>query len=298
MRFRHADGRPADAGPADRGLAGTAEAGATQPKGGDVVRRHRLSTRLWHWINAVTILILLMSGLTIFNAHPRLYWGQYGANPDTAWLQIGNSDGEGYLRVGETSVTTTGVLGRWTGSDGQARNRAFPSWATIPSGYNLGLARRWHLTFAWVFATGIVLYLIWSLANRHFWRDLVPGRSELRPGHVWRDIKDHARLRFPTGVAALKYNILQKAAYLGVLVVMIPVMVLSGLTMSPAVDATWPWLLDLFGGRQSARSIHFIMAALLVGFFLVHIAMVVLAGPLNELRSMITGRFRLPKEKP
>jgi thiosulfate reductase cytochrome b subunit len=75
-------------------------------------------------------------------------------------------------------------------------------------------------------------------------------------------------------------------------------MVLTGLAMSPAMSAAWPWLLDLFGGRQSARSIHFIVAFLLVLFFLVHIVMVILAGPFNELRSMITGRYRLPKEKP
>lgn len=274
-----------------------AKSQATSPEGGDVVRRHRFSTRLWHWINAIAILVLLMSGLTIFNAHPRLYWGQYGANTDYAWLQIGSSDGAGYLRIGDVSVTTTGVLGRWTDSDGEARNRAFPSWSTIPSSYNLGLGRRWHLTFAWLFAAGIVSYLLWSLANRHLWRDLLPRRSELHPRHVWRDIKDHARLKFPTGAAALNYSILQKASYLGVIVVMIPAMVLSGLTMSPSMDATWPWLLDLFGGRQTARSIHFIIAALLVVFFIVHILMVLLAGPLNELRSIITGRFRLPKEK-
>ena len=90
---------------------------------------------------------------------------------------------------------------------------------------------------------------------------------------------------------------MQKLAYLGVLVVLIPVMILTGLTMSPSMDATWPWLLDLFGGRQSARSIHFIAAWALVAFFVVHLVMVVLAGPINEIRSMITGRYRLPEEK-
>ena len=265
--------------------------------GGDLVKRHRLSTRLWHWINFATIVILLMSGLMIFNAHPRLYWGSYGANPDPAWLEIGSEDGDGYLRIGELSVTTTGVLGRWTDGSGQAQNRAFPAWSTIPSSYSLSMARRWHLTFAWVFAVGIALYILWSLLNRHLWRDLTPSRREMRPGHIWQDVKDHARLRFPTGRAALRYNFMQKASYFGVIVVLIPVMVLSGLTMSPAMDATWPWLLDIFGGRQNARSIHFIVAWMLVAFFIAHILMVVLAGPINELRSMITGRFRLPKEK-
>ena len=280
------------------------DAGPTVPQdrvplavGGDLVKRHRLSTRLWHWINAGTLVIMLMSGLMIFNAHPRLYWGQYGANADPSWLEIGSEEDKGYLRVGDLTIGTTGFLGVQALGDGQVRKRPFPPWATIPSDYNLALARRWHLTFAWVFAAGIVAYGLWSLANGHIRRDLLPRRDELRPQHVWQDIKDHAMLKFPKGPAALNYNILQKASYLGVIAVLIPTMVLTGLTMSPSMVATWPWLLDLFGGRQSARSIHFVLAALLVLFVIVHLVMVVLAGPFNEVRSMITGRFRLPKEK-
>ncbi|WP_306132986.1 cytochrome b/b6 domain-containing protein [Roseivivax marinus] len=275
----------------------TQDPAAAAPQGGEVVRRHRLSTRLWHWINAAVLLIMLMSGLMIFNAHPRLYWGQYGANPDPAWLQIGATQEEGYLRIGTIEVPTTGVLGRWTGSNGQEETRAFPSWATIPSSYNLALARRWHLTFAWLLSASILIYLGWSVVNGHLRRDLLPRRGELSPRHIWTDIKSHARLRLPKGAAALRYNSLQKAAYLAVLVILLPGMILTGLTMSPGMDASWTWLLDLFGGRQSARSLHFIFAFLLVGFFVVHILMVLVAGPLNELRSMITGRFRLPKEK-
>jgi thiosulfate reductase cytochrome b subunit len=114
---------------------------------------------------------------------------------------------------------------------------------------------------------------------------------------LWHEIRDHARLRFPAGVAALQYNALQKIAYISVLFGLLPLVVLTGLTMSPGVNAAWPWLLDLFGGRQSARSIHFLCALGFVLFILVHLLMVILAGPLNEIRSMITGRFRLPKER-
>ena len=270
---------------------------STAPRGGDVVDRHRLSARLWHWTNVVTLVIMLMSGLMIFNAHPRLYWGQYGANADHSWLQIGAQDDAGYLRIGDLTVTTTGVLGRWTDEGGQIRNRAFPYWATIPQSYNLALARRWHLTFAWVFAVGMFAYLIRSLVNRHLQRDLLPTRQELRPSHIWSDIKHHARLQFPRGEAARRYNVLQKFAYLSVLIVLIPGMILTGFTMSPNLNASVSWLLDLFGGRQSARSLHFIFATGLVLFIVVHLLMVILAGPLNEVRSMITGRYRLPKEK-
>jgi thiosulfate reductase cytochrome b subunit len=265
--------------------------------GGDVIDRHRLSTRLWHWTNVVTLVIMLMSGLMIFNAHPRLYWGKYGANADYAWLQIGVQDDKGYLRVGSLTLTTTGVLGRWTDASGVTRNRAFPDWATLPKGYNLAVARRWHLTFAWLFALGIAAYLIQSLWNRHLQRDLLPTSAEIRPAHIWTDIKHHARLQFPTGAAAQRYNILQKLASLSVLIILIPGMILTGFTMSPGLNASMSWLLDLFGGRQSARSLHFIFAICIVLFIIVHLLMVALAGPLNEVRSMITGRYRLPKEK-
>lgn len=275
----------------------TATPEQSAPKGGDVVRRHRLSTRLWHWVNFAALVILLMSGLMIFNAHPRLYWGEYGANYDPAWLEIGAREGAGYTRIGSAEFDTTGVLGLSTDAGGNARALAFPGWATIPSTYDLALARRWHLTFAWLFALGLLAYLPWSLANGHLRRDLLPAARELSPRHLWREITNHARLRFARGAAARHYNTLQKASYIGVLFLLIPLMVLTGLTMSPAIDAAWPWLLDLFGGRQSARSIHFITAALLVLFFVVHILMVLLAGPLNETWSMISGRFRLPREK-
>jgi Ni/Fe-hydrogenase b-type cytochrome subunit len=230
-----------------------------------IAYRHRLPTRLWHWLNALTVFVMLMSGLMIFNAHPHLYWGQYGANFDHPWLSF--------------------------------RGRPFPGWATIPSTYNLAAARRWHLAFAWLLVVPLVLFLITSLINRHAQRDLAPTRDEARPSHIWDDIQQHARLRFPTGDAALKHNILQKISYVSVIFVLLPLMVLTGLTMSPAMDAAWPWLVVLFGGRQSARSIHFICAAALLGFILVHLTMVVLAGPINEIRSMITGRFRVPPDR-
>jgi len=163
--------------------------------------------------------------------------------------------------------------------------------------YNLAAARRWHLAFAWLLVVPLLLFLVTSLINRHARRDLAPTRDEVKPGHIWHDIREHARLRFPTGEAALRYNILQKFSYISVIFVLLPLMILTGLTMSPAMDAAWPWLLDVFGGRQSARSIHFICATLLLAFVIVHLVMVALAGPINEIGSMITGRFRVPPER-
>ncbi|SNS58759.1 Thiosulfate reductase cytochrome b subunit [Sphingomonas laterariae] len=272
-------------------------ADATKSTAGRTVFRHRLSTRAWHWLNALTVIVMLMSGLMIFNAHPRLYWGHAGANADPAWLEIGATPTEGILKVGALTLPTTGVLGRWTDRHGVVQTRAFPGWATIPTDYSLAGARRWHLAFAWVLVIGGALYGVASLINRHIQRDLAPSRGELAPRHIWRDIKDHARGRLPGGEAAARYNILQKLSYLAVIFGLLPLMVLSGLGMAPGVDAGWPWIVDLLGGRQSARSIHFLCATALLGFILVHLAMVVIAGPINEIRSMITGRYRLPAER-
>jgi len=273
-------------------------ADAQEPRSGDLVRRHRLSTRLWHWTNAVALLVMLMSGLMIFNAHPRLYWGEYGANFDSAWLQIGaTSGGEGVLRIGDSSWRTTGLLGVWTDGDGTVRRNAFPGWATIPSTYDLASARVWHLAFAWVLSLGLLIYLSWSLVDGHIRRDLHIVRAEWRLSHIWRDVKDHARLRFPAGIAALRYNVLQKLAYAGVLFGLLPLVIVTGLAMSPGMDAAWPWLSAIWGGRQSARSLHFLAAFGLVGFFAVHIVMVLLSGPINQVRAMVTGRFRLPVDR-
>jgi Ni/Fe-hydrogenase b-type cytochrome subunit len=259
--------------------------------------RHRLPTRIWHWLNAVSILILLTSGLMIFNAHPRLYWGKYGANFDRAWLAIGPSPtGGGQAVIGPVRVPTTGVLGHWRDQQGNVQTRAFPYWMTLPSRYSLAGARRWHFLFAWVLALGGTAYVAASLVNRHFRKDILPSRDELKARHLWGDIRDHARLRLPTGDAAGRYNILQKLAYIAVIFGLIPLMILTGLTMGPGFNATFPQLLDLFGGRQSARSIHFLCAMGLLLFIGVHLAMVVVAGPLNEMRSMITGWFRTPPE--
>src|SRR5206468_1405494 len=187
-----------------------------------LVRRHRASTRIWHWVNALTVFLMLMSGLMIFNAHPRLYWGQYGANFDQAWLEIGSTADAGYLRIGSLKVATTGLLGYRTQADGNINRRAFPGWATIPSAYSLSAGRRWHLAFAWVLALGLIAYWLASLVNRHAWRDLFPRPAELAPRHLWHEIRDHVRLRFPAGAAALNYNTLQKLSYFGVIFVLLP----------------------------------------------------------------------------
>jgi thiosulfate reductase cytochrome b subunit len=266
----------------------------------ETVYRHRLPTRLWHWLNVVALLVLLMSGLQIFNAHPALYWGQAGSDLDSPALEIGTSGAGsnliGIVEIAGREINTTGFLGLSKGSNGELRPIAFPSWATLPGYRDLATARHWHFFFAWVFGLNMLMYLGFSLINGHLRRDLAPVKGELSPRHILHDIWQHMRLRFPKGEAAKRYNILQKLAYLSVIVVALPLMILTGLTMSPGFNAIAPWLLDVFGGRQSARTLHFICATFLVLFVIVHLVMLILAGVWNEMRSMFTGRYVIKHE--
>ena len=217
------------------------------------MKRHALSTRLWHWLNLLSVVVLFMSGLTISNAHPRLYWGQWGFAPEQAWLLVPR----------------------------------FPDWMTIPGYYNLALARDWHLLMAWPFALGLLFIWIAMLANRHFRRDIATDRDEWRPAAIRRDIAAHLRLDFDHGPG--RYNFLQKLSYGLVLGVFLPMMVLTGMLISPGMEPSLGWLVELVGGRQSARSLHFLFAFAIVGFFVVHVMLVLLSGPLRQIRDMITG---------
>lgn len=220
------------------------------------MKRHALSTRLWHWVNLACLVVLFMSGLNISNAHPRLYWGQWGFAPDQAWLYLPR----------------------------------FPGWMTIPGHYSLAGARLWHFLAAWPFAAGLLLFLAAAIANGHVRRDLATRAAEWRWSAIKADIAAHLRLEFEHEGA--KFNFLQKLAYGAVIFLALPLMILTGLAMSPAMDANWPWLIDLFGGRQSARSIHFLIAWGLLGFLLLHVALVLLSGPVRQLRAMISGGER------
>ena len=280
--------------------AQAASAAATPPR--ERIYRHRLVTRLTHWINVLAFSLLLMSGLQIFNAHPRLYWGQYGADADSAFVEMiakRGPDGQviGVTRIGPLTLTTTGVLGA-SKTAGQLGPRGFPAWTTLPSYQDLATGRRWHFFAAWLFAINGAVYLAFAFFSGHVRRDLALTRDEARPRRIWRDIVDHVRLKHPSGEAAKRYNTLQKIAYLSVIFVLLPLMVLTGLSMSPGVNAALPFLLDLFGGRQSARTVHFICANLMVLFIIVHLVEVVLAGVWNEIRSMITGWYDVRPEKP
>jgi thiosulfate reductase cytochrome b subunit len=268
---------------------------AATAQGTEMVYRHSLLVRLTHWVNVLCLLVLLMSGLQIFNAHPTLYFGDR-SDSDRAVLALQaarQEDGTytGVTRVGGIAFDTTGVLGLSRDEDGELEARGFPRWITLPSYRDLATGRRWHFFFAWVFVLNLLVYLFHSFASGHVARDLAPSKTEL--GHIGQSVWEHLRFRFPKGEEAKRYNVLQKLAYLVGIFLVLPVTILAGLTLSPGLDAAFPGLLDLFGGRQSARTIHFIGATLIVLFVLVHVFMVFVSGLWNNLRSMITGRYRI-----
>jgi thiosulfate reductase cytochrome b subunit len=262
-------------------------------------RRHSWPVRLLHWINVLAFFLLLMSGLQIFNAHPALNWGKSSYNGRPPILQMGaRLDAQGHpmgvTRVFGHEFDTTGVLGWSVDTDGQPTERGFPAWATLPGQQWLAMARRWHFFFAWVLVINGFAYLAYTLASRHLTRDLLPTRADWRS--IGQSIKDHLLLRHARGEAARRYNILQKLAYIGVIFVLFPLIVLMGWAMSPGLDTLLPGWIDVFGGRQSARTIHFVVAWLLVGFVSIHLFEVVVSGFWNNLRSMLTGRYRITDE--
>lgn len=225
--------------------------------GGADVWRHPLWVRITHWLNAGAVIVLLMSGLNILQAHPHLYWGLTSTFADP-WF----------------SPPTP------------------PGWLMIPSTRDLATARHWHFLFAWIFVANGLAYLAWGLVSRRFGRRLWPTRTEL--GDLPASVAEHARLRFPRDERARAYNVLQKLTYLAMILVVLPLMLITGLSMSPGFNAgVGGVLLELLGGRQSARTLHFIAASLIVGFVLVHVGLVVWTGLANNMRAMITGWFRI-----
>lgn len=259
--------------------------------------RHSLWVRLSHWVNAGVLFIMLMSGLQIFNAHPALYWGQTSRFDSPILSLTAKTAPDGSLRgitqIGSALWDTTGVLGA-SRIFGQTVARGFPAWATLPSWQSLASGRQWHFFFAWLFVANGVLFMAYAVISRHAQRDLFPHRADIR--RLGQDIVDHLRLHFAKGSAALRYNALQKIAYFKVIFLLGPLIVFSGLAMSPTLNAAFPFLVTAFGGRQSARTIHFLCAFGFVLFFIVHIIMVVLSGPLRNLRAIITGWVRIEED--
>jgi thiosulfate reductase cytochrome b subunit len=224
--------------------------------------RHSFFVRVTHWLTTLAFLALLVTGAEILLSHPRFYWGE-----------IGNVNTRPLFRIPVPS-----------------------SRGMVPTGYGYvlpdqnGWSRALHFQSAWLVVGTGLLYLALGLFSGHFRRNLFPSFSDLSPKVLARSILEHLRFKRPCEDEAWSYNVLQRLAYLFVIFVLFPLIIWTGLAMSPAVDAAVPATVNLLGGQQSARTIHFFASLLLVLFFLVHIVMVILAGFRSRMRAMLTGR--------
>ena len=218
---------------------------------------HSYNVRVCHWINVVSCAYLLWSGVHIFLDFPELYWGHTGYRGYPAAFKLADWG---------LSWDEAGALGdrRW--------------------------GRNYHFTFAWVFLINGLVYVGWNLYSTHFRNQMLPARDELTVAHVRTELRDHVRWRSRRHVSGRSYGTLQKTSYLILIFVYVPLMILTGIAQSPGFTAAMPALLDLFGGRQTARTLHTIGTVALVLFVAVHLLEVAAAGFVNKVRSMITGK--------
>jgi len=263
------------------------------PVAGERVYRHSIAARITHWLWALAILVLVMSGLQIFNAAPYLDASDK-SDPAHRILSFDAHQAPNGAQVGTVTLfghtfTTTHVFGYTDDGQGGEAERAFPGAVTLPATQDLAAGRVWHFFFGWVLTLALVAYLI-AGAMRKDLRELILRPSDLPK--MWPMQLYYLRLRKdppPHGT----YNPLQKAAYTTVLFVFIPLLILTGLALSPGVDAMTGPLIWLLGGRQFARTWHFTLMALLIGYFCTHMALVFSTGAWNNIKSMITGWYRL-----
>jgi len=229
------------------------------------VYRHNRNVRICHWINVIAFGYLVVSGVHIFLDFPELYWGKVGFRGHEAVFKLSD----------------------WGISWDEAGDMGDRRWG-----------RNYHFLFAWISVINGLVYVGWNVWNKHFRRDLLPSRDELSQQNLKADLVDHVRLRTPESKTEGRYSVLQKISYVIVIFVVSPFMILSGLAQMPAFTAISPELIDLFGGRQSARTLHVIGMLWMILFVLIHVFEVFVAGAVNEVRSMITGKYAIVREDP
>jgi thiosulfate reductase cytochrome b subunit len=212
--------------------------------------RRSATVRLTHWMSAIGILALIVSGIAILLAHPRLYWGETGAVGTPALIEL-----------------------------------------PVPFLFgHSGWGRYLHFLAAWLCLASGVIYLVHGIASRHFRRDLLPVRGDLSMAKVREAVSGHLRRGETSDAGTLSYNVVQRVLYIVVVFVLGPMMLLSGLAFSPALASVAPFIVNMFGGQQSARTIHFFVAAAVVLFVVVHIVLVFTSGFRARMRGMISGR--------
>jgi len=241
------------------------------------VQPHALWVRVSHWILSVSVLTLAVSGFVILMAHPRLYWGQAGNDLMPALLELPISPDYAKVDWADTAPISEDAAGPVSAS------------RTYEAFNQNGWARSLHFLVAWSLVLVGTFYLLAGVLGGHFRSHIWPGLHLLSPPLLWRDFVGHIKRSMQAAPGARHYGLLQKTAYSAVVFVLVPLQVLTGLTMSPRISAALPFLLQLFGGFQSARTIHFAVFVLLLLFVVVHIVMVFRAGLRRQLRAMTLG---------
>jgi thiosulfate reductase cytochrome b subunit len=239
--------------------------------------RHAVWVRLSHWILAASVLTLVVSGIMILMVHPRLYGGEVGNDLTPALLELPIS--RNYRHGGWTASTPLTSEANGPVSAGR----------TYDIFNENGWARSLHFLAAWWLVVPGLVYVLFGFAHGHFRQRFWPARHELAPAALRRDLSDHLRLRTTMSEGPSPYGLLQKCAYAVVVFGLVPLIVLTGLAMSPAVTAPFPWLVGTFGGYQSARTIHFVAFAALTSFAVVHVFMVIATGFRRQMRAMTLG---------
>lgn len=238
---------------------------------------HPAWVRVSHWILAASVLTLVFSGFAILMVHPRLYWGEGGNDLTPALVELPISRNHQHGGWTERTAITADPRGP------VSANRTYDIFNQN------GWARSLHFLAAWILVLPGLVYLLTGLAEGHFRERFLPVRGELTTANLLRDLSDHLRFRMPVGTAGSRYGLLQKLTYALIVFAAAPLVVLTGLTMSPAVTASVPILLRVFGGYQSARTIHFVAFVALVLFVVAHVVMVVRTGFRRQMRAMTTG---------
>jgi thiosulfate reductase cytochrome b subunit len=251
---------------------------SSAPPSGSTGTGHTRWVRVTHWIIAASVLTLAISGFTILMAHPRLYWGAVGNDLTPALIEL--------------PVSRNYRHGGWVVS-----TASFPEGGNAVSAvrtYDIlnenGWARSLHFLAAWFLVATGTIYLLGGFFSGHLRRDLVPRRGELSARRLCNDLTAHLRRSAQPAPGGPPYGLLQKLTYCGVVFLGLPLMALTGWAMSPAMNAAYPFIAELFGGTQSARTIHFCVFAALILFVIVHLVMVGLSGFKRQMRAMTWGR--------
>lgn len=235
---------------------------------------HKGWVKISHWIVTLSFLLLVFSGFKILQVHPRLYWGEVGNDLTPALFDL--------------PISRNYKHGGWENSMPFLNEKESPISASRT--YDIfnqnGWARSLHFLTAWFLILAGSFYLLAGIFTLHFRRNILLKAKEFIPRLFWNDFVDHLRMRIPPSSGGPQYGILQKCTYIIVIFLALPLVVITGLTMSPAITAEYPFLLKIFGGFQSARTIHFFASVMLVLFLFMHIIMIIKSGFIKQIRSM------------